>query len=341
MTASNSFGRVFKITSFGESHGPAIGVVIDGAPANLAWDDQLVAHELDRRRPGKSSVTSSRLEPDKHEILSGIFDGKTLGTPIALVVRNLDARSEDYKNLPPRVGHADDVWLAKFGHSDSRGGGRSSGRETLARVMGGAVGKMILRAAMPRFSIQSFSRQIGPFSLNSSELNLISEHRLNSENFVAGFPSKDRQEQVEKILLDAKLQGRSFGGVAEIWIDGVSAGLGQPVFQKLKSDLAAAMMGVGATTSFELGDGLDAVSAEGSEFHSRTDSSRYGGIRGGISTGERIVLRVGFKPTSSVLDIAKKGRHDPCIVPRALPVLEAMACLVLADHYLLARCDQI
>lgn len=325
---ANRFGNRFSITSFGESHGPAMGVVVDGCPAGIRFDEALLASELKRRRPGRhgseASLVSDREEEDHPEILSGVFDGKTLGTPIAVVIRNRDMRPEDYiskKNFP-RPGHADDVWLSKFGHADLRGGGRSSGRETVSRVIGGAIARMLLKKLSPKTRVAAFTRQIGPIQLTGDN------------------PAPEKSKKVQRLLLDAKASGKSYGGVAEIWVKNPPADLGQPVFHKLKSELTAALMGVGAAISVELGAGSEAAAAEGTEFHRRRDSARYGGIRGGISTGEPIVLRVGFKPPASVLDVAKTGRHDPCIVPRAVPVLEAMTNLVLADHLLWARTDR-
>ena len=345
MSGANSIGHKLRITTFGESHGVALGAIVDGCPAGLAWDEALLKAELERRRPGSSKVVSDRGETDVPEILSGVYEGKTLGTPIAVIVRNHDARSQDYKEIAasPRAGHADDVWKEKFGHSDPRGGGRSSGRETLTRVIGGAVAKMLLRAAVPSLKIVGFSSAIGPFEVSAEEVAklLAMTDSYPADGFTARFPSPQGQKDVEKLLVDAKAEGRSYGGKVEIRVTGMPKGLGQPVFQKLKADLAAAFMSVGATCSFEIGAGLEATEAEGSVFHRASDEERYGGIRGGISTGEPLLLRVGFKPTSTVLDTAKKGRHDPCIVPRAVPVLEAMTALVLADHLLLAKSDKI
>ncbi len=343
MSGANSFGNRLRLTTFGESHGPALGAVIDGVPAGIRWREDILRAELERRRPGSSAVVSARGETDRPEVLSGVYQEKTLGTPIAIIVRNHDARSEDYEKIAqePRPGHADDVWKLKFGHTDPRGGGRSSGRETVARVMGGAVARMILQELAPNFTILGFARQIGPYELTKADLESLPARTDAIDSFVARFPSRELETKVEALLQEAKREGRSYGGVAEIHIDGVPAGLGQPVFHKLKADLCAAMMSVGATTSVEIGAGAEAVHAEGSSFHRSSDAERYGGIRGGISTGEKILLRVGFKPTSSVLDVAKKGRHDPCIVPRAIPVLEAMACLVLADHLLWMKTDRI
>lgn len=344
MSGANSFGKRLILTTFGESHGVAMGAVIDGVPAGIKWDQAMLECELKRRRPGDSNVVSARGELDTPEILSGVHEGKTLGTPIAVIVRNHDARSSDYEKIAkkPRPGHADDVWREKFGHSDPRGGGRSSGRETLSRVIGGAVAQMLLKHLAPRLRVTGFAREIGPFALSEKDLQALNRAKTPypADSFVARFPSSSREEAIEKLLTDAKVEGRSYGGVAELWVDGVPTGLGQPVFHKLKADLASGLMGVGATSSLEIGEGLSATQAEGSEFHRRKGQERYGGIRGGISTGERIIIRVGFKPTSSVLDVAKKGRHDPCIVPRAIPVLETMTKLILADHLLWARTDR-
>lgn len=342
--AANSFGQRFVVTTFGESHGAALGVVVDGVPAGITWNDSLLSRELERRRPGQSAVVSGRAEGDQPEVLSGVFEGRTLGTPIAMIVRNTDARSQDYKSIAqnPRAGHADDVWKQKFNHSDPRGGGRSSGRETVSRVMAGAVARMLLAQAQTSIIFTGFARSIGPFELTSEDYAQLQPADQNpADAFVARFPSSTQASQVEKLLLDAKAEGKSYGGVAELWIDGLPSGLGQPVFHKLKSDLAMAMMSIGATAGVELGAGFASANEEGSAFHSRADNSDYGGIRGGISTGERLIMRVAFKPTSSVLDVAKKGRHDPCIVPRAIPVMEAMAAIVIADHVLLSKSDRI
>lgn len=346
MSGANSFGTRLVVTTFGESHGTALGAVIDGVPAGLKWDQALLDRDLKRRKPGQSKLVTSRAEDDRPETLSGVFEGLTLGTPIAIIVRNHDAKSEDYKDIAKsaRAGHADDVWRDKFGHSDPRGGGRSSGRETVCRVMGGAVAKMIITKLAPKAKITGFARAIGPIELTRKEILAVSKQIKTLDNpadsFAARFPSSDQQRAVVQLLTDAKANGHSYGGIAEIWIDGLPKGLGQPVFHKIKADLAAAMMSVGATSGVEFGAGFDAAKAEGSTFHNDSESNDYGGIRGGITTGERLSMRVSFKPTSSILDVAKKGRHDPCIVPRAIPVLEAMAALVIADHLLWMKTDR-
>lgn len=349
MSGANSFGSRFVVTSFGESHGPALGVVIDGCPAGIKFDLNMLNAELKRRRPGQqtasgANIVTSRNENDEPQVLSGVFEGKTLGTPIAILVRNEDVRSQDYAEIKnsPRAGHADDVWKNKFGHSDPRGGGRSSGRETVARVMAGAVARMLLREVAPEMQILGFAEQIGPYQLTEKEIEAACEKKVSQPQvdlFSARFPG-EQSKNVEKLLLDAKEKGLSYGGLARVCVFNMPQNLGQPVFHKLKADLAAAVMSVGATAGFEIGDGFASIKEEGSEFHRRSQSP-YGGIRGGISTGETLQMRIAFKPTSSVLDVAKQGRHDPCILPRAIPVIEAMIACVLADHLLWSRTDQL
>lgn len=345
--SANTFGRLFQIHSFGESHGNALGVVIDGCPAGVRFDESILTRELKRRRPGMwdpKQVVSARKEEDVPEVLSGAYEGKTLGTPIAILVRNQDARSKDYEAVAkaPRQGHADQVWKQKFGHVDHRGGGRSSGRETVARVMGGAVAQMLLRQMEPRLRIRACTSQIGEHSLLSEDLEKFVSSNGNADEYAARFPQESGLDIVA-FLEEARSGGESYGGFATLIIENCPAGLGQPVFNKLKSDLAAALMSIGAVSSVELGSGD--VSLKGSAFHGRASASglfsSYGGISGGISNGDLIVFKVGFKPTSSILDVAKQGRHDPCIIPRAIPVLEAMANLVLADQLLWSRLDRV
>lgn len=341
--SANQFGSRFVITSFGESHGAALGVVIDGCPAGVKFNEALLKKELERRRPGhhgSGQIVSGRQEGDSPEVLSGVFEGLTLGTPIAMMVRNQDARSHDYKEIKssPRAGHADDMWKGKFAHSDHRGGGRSSGRETVSRVMAGAVAKMMMSQVSAPTKVLGYASQIGPIALTHEEREQIISKDIDS--FQARFPS-ERDHEVANMLKQAQEDGESYGGVAEILIQNPPTYLGQPVFHKLKSDLAQAFLGVGATSGFEFGLGFESSNMKGTDFHQSSSSSQYGGIRGGISTGENILMRVSFKPTSSILDVAKKGRHDPCIVTRAIPVLEAMTWLVLADHYLWSKTDRI
>lgn len=341
--SANQFGSRFVMTSFGESHGAALGVLIDGCPAEVSFDEDLLKKELERRRPGQhakaTQIVSGRMETDAVEILSGLFEGKTLGTPIAMLVRNQDARSQDYAQIQtaPRAGHADDMWKNKFGHSDHRGGGRSSGRETVSRVMAGAVAQMMLRHVSAPTKVIGYATQIGPYELTQDERAQVAKNKIDS--YQARFPST-RHTEVAEMLKKAQDSGESYGGVAEILVQSPPAYLGQPVFHKLKADLAQAFLGVGAANGFELGLGFESAATQGTSFH-QNNQDVYGGIRGGISTGESILLRISFKPTSSILDIAKKGRHDPCIVTRAIPVLEAMTWLVLADHYLWSKTDRI
>lgn len=341
--SANRFGKFFSLTSFGESHGPALGAVIEGCPAGIPVDEKLLQTWLDRRRPGQSAITTSRQEPDQAEILSGVYQGKTLGTPIVVVIRNQDARSQDYTQLITRPGHADDVWREKFGHSDPRGGGRSSGRETLTRVIGAAFAQMFLHTQVPELKIQAFTSAIGPLRIAPQELQTLSEKidLVNAvESSMVRCPSLKLSEKMQELLAQAKTEGKSYGGSIHVQVSACPKGLGQPVFHKLKADLAAAYFSIGATAAVEIGDGAEAATQEGSQFHLQKDQSQYGGIRGGISTGEQIAATIHFKPTASVLDVAKQGRHDPCIVPRAVPVVEAMTTLVIADHLLWQRLDK-
>lgn len=344
MTSANSFGSRFVVHTFGESHGPALGAVVDGVPAGVTWNQDILNRAMSRRRPGQSNLVSGRNEKDEVELLSGVYLGKTIGTPLAMIVRNVDARSADYDLIRenPRPGHADDVWKQKYLHVDPRGGGRSSGRETVSRVMGGAVAEMFLSEAYPHLKIVAYTCQVGSLVLDNLDTDLLSQNLSRDwvDGFPARFPSNQKKQVVESLLLDAKQNGKSYGGMAELRITNLPAGLGQPVFHKLKADLAHAMLGIGATAGVDLGEGFAASFAEGTEFHSQS-SSVYGGVRGGISTGGDIIMRVAFKPTATVLDLAKKGRHDPCIVPRAISVIEAMASLVIADHVLWARTDRL
>lgn len=339
--SANSFGHLFKVTSFGESHGAALGIVIEGCPAGLQFDHELLLKNLARRRPGQSSVTTARNEQDQPEILSGVFENITLGTPICIIVRNQDQKSQDYDEIrnQARIGHADDTWKQKFSHVDHRGGGRSSGRETLARVIGGSVAQMLCQKLIPEIKLKSYASQIANFKLSQIEKNNI--WNINVDEFATRFVSNNLQSEVVQLLETAKQNGESYGGQVETQVQNIPLGLGQPVFHKFKSDLAAAMLSIGATTGFEFGDGFDSVSKKGTEFHQDMNSSVYGGIRGGITTGEPMSFKVAFKPTSSIKDVAKKGRHDPCIVTRAVPVVEAMTWLVIADHLLWSKLDRV
>ncbi len=341
----NQFGRVFCLHTFGESHGAAMGALIDGCPAGVVWQQEMLNRFLDRRRPGASKVTSARQEPDQIEILSGVFDNITLGTPIAAVIQNQDARSQDYdpKQMQTRQGHATDLWQEKFGHSDPRGSGRASGRETVSRVIGGAVARMFVTQLYPEAQVISFVQRVGLIGLNDSDCVDVAEALEGDpwqiDEFSVRCPSAEKNEQMEMLLTKARETGESFGGAAFLRIAGIPRGLGQPVFGKLKSELTAAYMSVGATTGVEIGQGFEAAKSSGHEFHSSRQD--YGGIRGGLSTGDPMTAKIAFKPTSTRREMAQEGRHDPCIVPRAVPVLEAMTWLVLADQILLGRLDRV
>ena len=297
----NSFGRLFRLTTWGESHGPAIGCVVDGCPPGLALDEAWVQRFLDLRRPGTSRNVSPRRETDQVRILSGVYEGRTTGTPIAMMIDNVDARSSDYpKDAPHRPGHADFSYDSKYGFRDPRGGGRASARETAMRVAGGAVARLII----PEVNLAASVVEIG------------------------GEPDESRWEAM---LDEARAAGDSLGAIIECVAAGVPAGWGAPIYAKLDAELAAACMGINAVKGIEIGEGFAAGRARGSE---SMDAKQASGIDGGISTGKAIVLRVAFKPTSS---IGGQGRHDPCVGIRGAPVVEAMVALVLADHKLLHR----
>lgn len=341
----NQFGRLFTLSTFGESHGPAMGALVDGCPAGVVWQQEMLHRFLERRRPGKSDLTSTRQEPDQVEVLSGVFDNITLGTPIAAIIQNQDARSNDYKpeQMKMRQGHATDLWQDKYGHSDPRGSGRASGRETVSRVIGGAIARMFVTQLFPESQVTAFVARIGLIGLNDSDCVDVAEALEGDpwqiDEFSARCPNGEKNEQMEMLLTQAKETGESYGGIAFLRIAGLPRGLGQPVFGKLKSELTAAYMSIGATTGVEIGQGFEAAKTSGHEFHnSRQD---YGGIRGGLSTGDPISIKIAFKPTSTRKEMALSGRHDPCIVPRAVPVLEAMTWLVLADQILQSRADRI
>lgn len=345
----NTFGTIFKVTTFGESHGVALGCVIDGCPPGLEIKAEEIQKELDRRRPGQSEVTTSRNEPDRVKILSGVFEGKTLGTPITFIVENTDQKSADYAQLKDifRPGHADFVWEKKYGFRDYQGGGRSSGRETVGRVLAGAVAKKIL--AQKNIVIIAFAKQIGLVCGETVDENYIEKNTVRAAD-----PKKG--PEMEACIMAAKEAGDSVGGVVEMRIRNVPIGLGEPVFDKLNADLAKALVSIPTVKGIEFGAGFDAGAKKGSEMNDpfilrggkiHTSKNDAGGISGGISNGEEIVIRIAVKPPSSIAiqqntvtkegkitEIAIKGRHDPCIVPRFIPVAESMAAIVLADHLL-------
>ncbi|MEW5739420.1 MAG: chorismate synthase [Myxococcota bacterium] len=336
----NTFGELFRLTTFGESHGVALGAVIDGCPAGVSLTTAHLQAALDRRRPGQSAVTTARAEPDQVEILSGVYDDKTLGTPIAAVVRNRDARSQDYAALAKedRPGHADRVWRERFKHRDPRGGGRTSGRETLSRVIGGAVAEALLARELPGLSVVGWVSQVGPLKAPSPAVGLT---RALVDAHVTRCPDAGCAQTMEARILEAKSAGDSLGGIITVRVTGLPAGLGEPVFGKLKARLASAVAGIGAVTGVAWGpdDLLARLELPGSQFHAARADGRpgdaYGGIQGGLSNGAPLELQVFFKPPATLGAHAKEGRHDPCILPRAVPVVEAMVSLVLADAWLL------
>ncbi len=338
MSFRNTFGHMFQLHTFGESHGPSMGLVIDGCPSGLKIDEAKIVKYLNRRRPGQNAFVTARNESDDFKILSGIYESKTLGTPIAVEILNQDQKSADYAEVKPRKGHADQAWKDKFEHVDLRGGGRASGRETVSRVFAGAIARQALEVLNPELKIYVWIESVGPIKSKAQ----FKDFRLQFDNYLGlktdlGFADDSQLDVLKTMLEDAKSNGESYGGVIKVKIKGPNAGLGQPVFSKLKSDLASALFSIGAVQGINLGDSN--VSLKGSEFH-KLDQP-YGGIQGGISTGQDIELEVLFKPTSSIQDVAKTGRHDPCIMPRALVVVESMIAMVLLDHTLLKRLDRL
>ncbi len=325
--ASNSFGTLFRVTTFGESHGPALGVVIDGCPAGIPLKEADFLKELARRRPGQSAVTTARSEDDAPLILSGVFEGKTTGMPIAVVVANKAQRSEDYDKLRMvfRPGHADQTFHEKFGHRDHRGGGRQSGRETVARVIAGVVARKILPKSM---KIYGHTVKVGAIEAKAFKPETIEQNPMRCADPAAA-------KKMEAYVLKLKSQYNSSGGLIEIRVVKPPKSLGDPVFGKLKARLADAVMSIGAVHGFSYGAGFKTAEMKGLDYI--RDKKVFGGILGGISTGEDIVLHVSVKPSTSVGEIAKKGRHDPCIVPRVIPVVESMVAMVLADCHLLQQ----
>lgn len=327
----NTFGDLFRLTTFGESHGKALGFVLDGLPPGVKFEEDTLSDFLVRRRPG-GALVSERKEEDLPEILSGLFEGQSLGTPLACLFKNKDQRSEDYKDLKPRRGHADQVWLEKYKVVDPRGGGRSSGRETVARVGAAAFAKMFFNQYHSKMKVKAFTKSIGPIE----QKKLDDETILKSKDQGLGFLEEGSFKDAAALLKKAKTEGESYGGVVEVKVFHPPKGLGEPVFKKIKSKLAEAVLSIGAVKSFSLGEPVDFSTLKGTEYHAMP-SSIYGGIQGGIATGETISFSAEVKPTSSILDVAKKGRHDPCILPRALVVIEAMTYLVLMDLFLYSK----
>ncbi len=349
----NSYGKLFRITTFGESHGVGIGVIIDGCPAGLILDLENIQHELDRRKPGQSRITTQRREADEVEILSGIFEGKTQGTPIMLLIRNEDQRSKDYSHLAQtfRPSHADFTYQSKYGTRDYRGGGRSSARETAARVAAGAVAKQLL--AKIGIEIYAYVSQVGSLVLEKSYQNL---DLTQADSNIIRCPDSETAKAMIELIDKVRKQQDTIGGVVSCVIKNTPVGLGEPVFDKLHAELGKAMLSINAAKGFEYGSGFAGVKLLGSEHNDvfytennkvKTLTNHSGGIQGGISNGEDIYFRVAFKPVATIMQdqqsindkgeeviVSAKGRHDPCVVPRAVPIVEAMAALVLADFYL-------
>ena len=354
----SNFGHLFRISTFGESHGGGVGVVIDGCPPQIEISVDEIQFELDRRRPGQSKITTPRNEADRCEILSGLFEGKTLGTPIAILVRNQDQRSQDYDEMAVkyRPSHADATYDAKYGIRNWQGGGRSSARETIGRVAAGAIAKKILHD-LAGVEIIAYVKRIkdleGVIDPNTVTLEAV-------ESNIVRCPDSECAEQMVDLIENVRNQGDSIGGVVECVARRVPRGLGDPVFDKLEADLAKAVMSLPATKGFEIGSGFAGTVMTGSEHNDefytdengeiRTVTNRSGGVQGGISNGENILIRVAFKPTATIrkeqrtvtndgeeVTLAAKGRHDPCVLPRAVPMVEAMVALVLCDHLLRQR----
>lgn len=342
--AGSTFGERFKITTFGESHGEAVGVIVDGVTPGIELDEAYVQVQMDRRKPGQSSVTTPRKEYDKIRIVSGIFEGRTTGTPLCIMLNNTDMRPSAYDDIKSmyRPGHADLTYDRKYGFRDYRGSGRASGRETAARVAGGAVARKLLERR--QVSVLAYTKEVGGIRCETFEPDTIEQNPVRACDPAAAKRMIERIEQLAE-------NGDSCGGIVECRISGVAAGIGEPTFDKLDAELAKAMLSIGAVKGIEFGAGFQAAAMLGSEHNDQMDGSGFlsnnaGGIIGGISTGADIVFRVAVKPTSSISkpqqtidadgrerEIVTIGRHDPCICPRIVPVIEAMACLVIEDHY--------
>ena len=349
----NTFGHLFTLTTFGESHGAAIGGVVDGMPAGIDIDLDFIQQELNRRRPGQSKITTARQEADRVELLSGVFEGKSTGCPIGFIVRNENQHSQDYENLRTifRPSHADYTYLKKYGIRDHRGGGRSSARITISRVVAGALAKLALR--QHGISIQAYTSQVGPIALDRDYRRY--DLTLTEQNDVR-CPDPEKAQQMEELISEVKAAGDTIGGVITCVIKGCPVGLGNPEFGKLHAELGAAMLSINAAKGFDYGDGFDIVTRRGSEVNDvfRSENGRVstatnhsGGIQGGISNGEDIYFRVAFKPVATLLQpqqtvdvegnattLTARGRHDPCVLPRAVPVVEAMAAIVVLDQLL-------
>lgn len=349
--SGNSFGTLLKLSTFGESHGTAIGGVLDGVPPGITLNMEAIQQDLDRRKPGQSALVTQRKEPDQVQLFSGVFEGKTTGTPIGFAIFNTNQKSQDYTHIADsyRPSHADYVYDQKYGFRDYRGGGRSSARETAARVVAGAIAKQII----PSISIQAFVSQVGTVGLDKSyhELDL-----SQTENNDVRCPDQEKAAEMEALIKSIKKEGDTIGGVIDCVIKGVPVGLGEPVFDKLHARLGAAMLSINAVKGFEYGSGFLGVTMKGSKHNDAyqidgsTTTNHSGGVQGGISNGMDIYFKVAFKPVATLIqpyttinksgelvETHGKGRHDPCVVPRAVPIVEAMAALVIADFSLIRQ----
>lgn len=357
--AGNSFGNIFRITTFGESHGAAIGVVIDGFPAGFEVDESIIHSDLQRRKPGQSKLTTQRKENEEFSILSGVFKDRSLGTPICVTIPNSDARSKDYDHLKEtfRPSHADFTYEAKYGHRDHRGGGRSSARETAARVVAGAFAKMLLQQV--GIEIVAYVSSVADIV---SEVDDKTVSLADVEKSLVRCPDLDASAQMESLIDAVRKEGDTVGGIVRCVARNMPVGLGEPVFDKLHADLGKAMLSINAVKGFEVGSGFDSTVMRGSEHNDlfvsengeiQTATNNSGGIQGGISNGMDITFNVAFKPVATIIqtqksvdkagsevDLEGKGRHDPCVVPRAVPIVEAMTAIVLADHYLRNKTQQ-
>jgi chorismate synthase len=356
----NTFGNLFKVMTFGESHGKGLGLIIDGCPAGIRLDEDFIKAEMQRRKPGQSKITTQRKEEDEFEILSGVFEGKTTGTPIGVVIHNTDQRSKDYSHIAEkfRPSHADFTYFQKYGIRDYRGGGRSSARETASRVAAGAIAKLFLKEY--GIEIHAYVSQVGDLKLQKSykELDL----KLTEENIVR-CPDPEMAEQMIAYIDEVRKDRDTVGGIVSCVIKGSPAGLGEPVFDRLHAELGKAMLSINAVKGFEYGSGFEGVKMRGSSHNDafyqegekvRTRTNHSGGIQGGISNGEDIYFNVAFKPVATIMQdqesvdehgesvvVSGKGRHDPCVVPRAVPIVEAMAAMVIADYLLISRTNKI
>ena len=355
----NTFGNLFKLTSFGESHGSMIGGIIEGCPAGLEINKGLIQKDLDRRKPGQSKVTSPRKEDDKVQLLSGIFEGKSTGTPIGFLIPNINSKSQDYSNIKDvfRPSHADYTYEEKYGLRDYRGGGRSSARETACRVVAGSIAKQLLNNY--GIKISAYVSSIGNIFADEKNVDLNKDFDSN----IVRCPDNDASEKMINLITELKSKGNTVGGQIKCIINGVKPGLGEPVFDKLHADLGKAMLSINAVKGFEYGSGFSGSKMTGSVHNDEfivengnvsTKTNNSGGIQGGISNGEEIYFKVAFKPVATIMskqnsidkeknnvELSVKGRHDPCVVPRAVPIVESMAAIVLADHLLRNRLSKL